>query len=158
MVALFRGQLGLKPPGCSVQDPRNIPRVPRRTVYLSRVGVSPPPSAPPATSRSRVALCLPCQDDEAPDHECELALKAGHRFRTCMFEMDAAASDHYVIVRPIGQVNDLGGHLSGQAKQICSPSSFWHDLPSLLSSYGLSSLVNVGAQLPAERRLIFGIS
>jgi len=46
-------------------------------------------------------------------HERELTLKPGHRFGTGMFEVDGAATDGHLIIRAVGQVDDLGRHLSG---------------------------------------------
>src|SRR5271165_6709020 len=84
------------------------------------------------------------------NHERELAFKSGHRFRTSVFEVDAPASDRYFIIRAVGQVDNFRGHLSRQTKQICSPSSLRHDLPTLPSSYRLCSFVNIRAQFAAE--------
>src|ERR1019366_8493417 len=70
-----------------------------------------------------------------------------------MLEIDVAASDLNLIIRSIGQVDDLGRYLSGQAEQICRPRPLGHDLPSLPSSNGARRLVNVRAQFPAERRI-----
>src|ERR1700687_5524398 len=84
------------------------------------------------------------------NHERELSFQPGHRFRASVFEVDASASDQHFVIRAVGQVDDFRGHLSGEAKQICSPRPFRHDLPSLPSTDCLRSFVDVRAHLPAE--------
>ena len=90
------------------------------------------------------------------NHERKLAFKSCHRLRASVFEVDAPTSDQHFIIRAIGQVHNFRGHLSREAKQICCPRAFRHDLPTLSSSYRLRSLVNIWTQLPAQRGIDSG--
>jgi hypothetical protein len=90
---------------------------------------------------------------ERLNHKRKLSLKSGQCLWARVFELDCAASDGNLIVRAIGQVDDLGRHLSRQAQKICRPCPFRHDLPSLSSGYGARCLINIRAQFPAERRI-----
>jgi hypothetical protein len=85
--------------------------------------------------------------------EREFAIKPGQYFRAGMFEINAAATDGHRIVRAVGQVDNLGGHLRGEAEQVCRPCPLRHYLSFLLSCNGARSLVNIRAQLSAERRI-----
>src|ERR1700722_3094656 len=90
---------------------------------------------------------------ERLNHEREFAFKSCQRLRSRMFEMNTAAADWHLIIRTIGQIDNLRRYLGRETKQICSPRTFRHDPPPLPSSYRARGLVDVRAQFPAELRI-----